>query len=223
MRQKTPRSMERDTKPPEAKVPNEAIDLNAEVGTTLASVISYGEQLSSVFHTHILTAETPPKIAVGITHVLDSTLTALKAVQKQCDSLNESGTEEKRLALFSEAGKDYVRVLARECGLALGKIVPVIEKNSVDRKRKSKGRRTRHGKEAEEGAPEPSPETALEFIKIKLNEESFLRDLDSAHYRRFKSDSGAQMLKVLARLHELQPLLLLISQVIMLGALSRDT
>lgn len=175
------------------------------VAAILTSVAGYGGQLAAVFHNYALIAERIPCGFEGAINILDATV----AVLKQVLSLVKDEVEGKKL--FSLEGLTYVQLLAQESANTLAKVEPLIAEaclERVDRKAKRKQRKRVANKLVID----------VDSLSLKLDEKDFLDKVEKAKWG-WASD---EIEKNMERLYDLQLHLLLIFEVVKVGALSKD-
>ena len=181
------------------------------IAAVTTSVSNYASQLVSVFHNYVCIAERPPRALERAMSSLQGIVAQLNQSQKLLSDEFESIGNDEKQRLFNDKGLQYVRLLTLESLATLAKIEPtIIKATSAQKNPKSKGRRARI-----------SPATKKDHVvnmSMKLNEPAFLESLEKLRWRYVESSFDEFM----ERLHYLQLHLLLVSQVVTLGTLSRD-
>jgi hypothetical protein len=178
----------------------------SDVASNLSSVAAYGSQLAAVFHNYALIAEKIPSGFEGAINILDATVTVLKQVL----SLVKDEAEGKKL--FSEDGLEYARLLAQESANTLAKVEPIIAEACLGREdRKAKRKLSKK-------AASKKLVTDVDPLSLKLDEKDFLDKVEKAKWSWATNDIE----KYMERLYDLQLHLLLLFEVIRIGALSKD-
>jgi hypothetical protein len=175
------------------------------VAAILKSVAGYGDQLAAVFHNYALIAERIPCGFEGAINILDATV----AVLKQVLSLVEDEDAGKRL--FSQEGLTYVQLLGQESANTLAKVEPLIAEAGLGRKDRQAKRKQRK-RLARKVAVDIDP------LSLQLNERDFLTKVENAKWG-WAIDEVEQYME---RLYDLQLHLLLMFEVVQVGALSKD-
>jgi hypothetical protein len=177
-----------------------------DVGTILTSIAAYGGQLAAVFHNYALIAERIPSGFEGAINILDATV----AVLKQVLTLVKDEAEGKKL--FSEEGLQYVQLLAQECANTLAKVEPTIAEACLDRKEREAKRKQNKKAASKKLVNDVDP------LALKLDEKAFLEEVEKTRWSWAEDDIETYM----ERLYDLQLHLLLIFEVVQVGALSKD-
>ena len=177
----------------------------SHIATSLRSVAEYGDQLGAVFHKHALTAKKIPRGFEGAINILDATVAVLKPV---LDLVNQEADGKK---FFSIEGLAYVELLVQECANTLAKVEPTMSEAGLEREER-KARRKQSKKAAKKLT------TAVDPRSLMLDEKDFLNKVENAQWHW----AGEGPMKVMERLYDLQLHLLLISEVVSVGALSKD-
>ena len=182
------------------------------VGTVLTNVITYVAQLAAVFHNYALIAEPVPRGLGSARKGLDATITTLNQVL----TLLKDEAKDQNQKLFSDEGLEYVWLLATECAIILVKIEPIIVEACLSRKERTQLHRSRRqrGKKAYSKTLEPE----VDLTKLKLDEKGLLEKLEKTRW----SWAIKDIEECMKRLNELQLHLLLVFQVITVGALSKN-
>lgn len=170
------------------------------------SVAAYGAQIAAVFHNHSLAAERIPAGFEGGINILDSTVTTLK---QALELLNEEAAGRK---LFNDEGLKYVQLLTLESATMLAKVEPLLANACLP------PREAREKRKAERKAVAEKGEKKIDPLELKLDEKAFLETLETAKWSRVNMEMEALM----DRLYDLQLHLLLVFQVVKVGALSKD-
>jgi hypothetical protein len=183
------------------------------VAVLLTSVSSYGGQLATVFHSYALIAEVVPCGLEGAVNILDATVATLKQVLTLLkDDVEISGLKDGGGRLLSEVSLKYVHLLALESARTLAKVEPTLDEACLGRKeRKALLKKKKN-------TPPKKAASKLDPLSLRLDEERFLEILEKTKW----SSATDNLEKDLDRLYELQLHLLLVYQVITVGALSRD-
>ncbi|KAM3076880.1 origin recognition complex subunit 4 [Clarireedia jacksonii] len=171
--------------------------------TSVARVIGFAEQLSKVFNNHALTNICTTESVRDHMNVLSATITPLKQVR----CLLEDETRGNGKRLFSDAGLSYVSLLVKECATKLAKIAPIVAHAGLRRDRKW----TRKNNKLK-------TDIVVLPAELTLDETILLNDLQNAHWNRVFEHTHTY----LNRLGQVQVRLLLVQQVITLGALSKN-
>lgn len=180
-----------------------------DAAAVLTSVAAYGGQLAAVFHNYSLIAERIPPGFEGAINILDATVTTLKQVLPLV--IDEASIGSKRL--FSDEGIKYVSLLAFECATTLAKVEPFIEEACLERKERKKLQ-----KQKKKSSKKFKLVPVLDPLSLKLDEKEFLDKIEKTRWSLAIDDLETCM----DRLYELQLHLLLVFQVVTVGALSRD-
>lgn len=177
-----------------------------EVACQAQSVANYGAQIAAVFHIHSLAAVKVPSGFEGGINILDSTVTTLK---QALELLNEEAAGRK---LFNDEGLKYVQLLTLECATVLAKVEPLLVYACLSPKEAREKRKAERKLTAEKGEKKVDP------LELKLDEKVFLETVETARWSRVDIEMEALM----DRLYDLQLHLLLVFQVVKVGALSKD-
>ncbi|KAF5874344.1 uncharacterized protein Bfra_004349 [Botrytis fragariae] len=177
----------------------------------LDSILAYAGRLSFVFHRYrLLSTENEyliPSVVEEHISLLSSTIGTLNEV---LGLLKREDAGKTQNHVFSDDGLQFVNFLVGECAKVLDKIAPTATKAAQKVERK-KTRKT--AKKAKENIIAPVVPTQL-----KLDEEKFLNDLETAVWYRVDNDTYAY----LERFKEIQLHLLLVYQVVTVGSLLGD-
>ncbi|TGO28256.1 hypothetical protein BPAE_0030g00420 [Botrytis paeoniae] len=177
----------------------------------LNSILAYAGRLSFVFHRYRLLSTENEYLILSVVdeHIslLSSTIGTLNEV---LGLLKREDAGKPQNHVFSDDGLQYVNLLVGECAKVLGKIAPTATKAAQKVERK-KTRKT--AKQAKENIIPPVVSTQL-----KLDEEKFLNDLETAVWYRVKYDTYTY----LERFKKIQLHLLLVYQVVTVGSLLGD-
>ncbi len=171
-------------------------------------VAAYGAQLAAVFHNHALSAEKIPRGFEGSINILDVTVTTLK----QASSLLNEEAASPGQKLFSDEAIRYMQLLTSECATSLGKIEPTL----IDACLSAKDAREK--RKADKKAVAKNGEPKIDSFKLALDEKAFLETVETTKWNRVYYEFQDYM----TRLYDLQLHLLLVFQVVKVGALSRD-
>jgi hypothetical protein len=171
-------------------------------------VAAYGAQIAAVFHNHALSAERIPRGFEGSVNILDATVTTLK----QALSLLKEEAAGSRQKLFNDEAIRYVQLLTSECATSLAKIEPTLIAACLSAKDAREKRKAYKKAVAKNGEPKIDP------FKLALDEKAFLETVEATKWSRIYYDIQDCM----TRLYDLQLHLLLVFQVVKVGALSRD-
>lgn len=177
-------------------------------------VVGYGRQLATVFHQYAAIAKKVPYGFEGATNILDAAITTLTQI---LDLLKEETVDPKGFTgkkLFSPEGISYVKQLVAECAKTLVKIEPIIADSCLSSREYRAKKRSDKKSLAKDGPP--SMETV--FSSMKLDEKDFLAKLEKMDYIAI----NMPIERCMDRLYDLQLHLLLVFQVVTVGALSRD-
>ena len=178
----------------------------ANVASILTSVAEYSGQLAVVFHNYALITEKIPCGFEGAINILDATV----AVLKQVLSLVKDEAEGKKL--FSEEGLTYVEILAQESANTLAKVEPIIAEACLERKDRKAKRKLSKKAAAKKLVIEVDP------LSLKLDEKDFLEKVEKTKWSWAIDDIE----KCMERFYDLQLHLLLVFEVVTVGALSKD-
>jgi hypothetical protein len=179
------------------------------VAAILTSVAAYGRQLAAVFHNHALIAEKIPREFEGVITILDATAAVLKQILSLVVDEAENADGKK---LFSEEGLIYVQILAQECANTLAKVEPTIADACIERKDLKVERKQRKKTLSLDPIVNYNP------LVLNLDEKDFLEKVEKANWRWAIDDIE----KCVERLYDLQLHLLLVFEVVTVGALSKD-
>lgn len=179
-----------------------------QVASEVKCAADYGGQIAAVFHTFSLSAEKVPEGQEGSINILGSTVTILK---QAVELLNQeaSGNDPR---LFSEEGISYVYLLTRECATALAKIEPLLARASLTPKQAREKRISEKKNSVQSGL------SVSDSLGQKLDVQALLKTLEMAKWSRISTD----MAEIIERLYDIQLHLLLVLEVVKVGALSRD-
>jgi hypothetical protein len=181
----------------------------------LESVISYGEALVSVFHEYALNADKVPRGFDGITNIFDASLATLTKVSSifKDESLGQryKATDHP----LNEKGLSYVAGLVLESARAW----KVIESAIVDTGLSSQEYQTklrRENKALKNGDKNP-----IDISTLKLDGKDLLEKLEDMDFR---SWNGAEdnVENAVEMLYDIQLCLLLVFQVVTVGAISKN-
>jgi hypothetical protein len=171
----------------------------------LTSVTNYGGKLAAALHNYVLTCEPIPMWFEGSLNIVDATVVTLKQVLEVVKDHVENGKN-----LFSPQGLEFAHLLAAECGNTFLRIVTLTARSNLSREEQT-ALRSSEGKN-------PAAVPVADLINMSLDEKSFLKTIEKVVGAWKKSDS----LDCIERLHDLQLHLLLLYQVVTVGALSKD-
>ena len=182
------------------------------ISVAVKEVAAYGGKLAAVFHQYALIAERIPSGFEGATNILDATVASLNQISNLLGDHDErpiNGTGKK---LFSPEGILYVRLLVMECAKTLAKVAPIINDACLPRK-EFKAKVKRDKKElAKKSPPEVIPS------ELELDEKVFLEKVENTKW----SLALEPLEDYMERLYDLQLHLLLVFQVVTVGALSKN-
>jgi valyl-tRNA synthetase len=174
------------------------------VAAILTSVAGYGGQLAAVFHNYALTAEKIPPGFEGAVNILDATVAVLKQVLK----LAKDDAEGKKL--FSVKGLTYVQALAQESAKTMAKVEPIIAEACLHRdEREAKRKQSKKTKKVL---------TEIDPISLKIDEKDFFNKVEAVKWSLAKNAIDNCM----ERLYDLQLHLLLVSEVVKVGAFWKE-
>ncbi|KAF7931836.1 uncharacterized protein EAE98_004572 [Botrytis deweyae] len=177
----------------------------------LDGILAYAGRLSFVFHKYrLLSTENEhliPSVVEEHISLLSSTIGTLNEV---LGLLKREDAGKSLNHVFSDNGLQFVNLLVGECAKVLGKIAPTATKAAQKVERKKNGK---IAKKAKENIIAPVVPTQL-----KLDEEKFLNDLETAVWYRVDNDTYAY----LERFKKIQLHLLLVYQVVTVGSLLGD-
>jgi hypothetical protein len=182
------------------------------VSVAVKEVAAYGAKLAAVFHQYALIAERIPSGFEGATNILDATVASLNQVSSLLRDEGEGLLNGTGKRLFSPGGILYVRLLVTECAKTLAKVEPIINDACLPRK-EFKAKVKRDKKELAKKAP---PEVVPS--ELELNEKPFLEKVEDTKW----SLAVDPIEDCMDRLYDLQLHLLLVFQVVTVGALSKD-
>lgn len=180
----------------------------SEIARKIERLADYGGQIAAIFHNFALNAERVPPGHEGGTNIIDSTVTTLK---QALQLLNKQATGDGP-KLFNEAGLAYLHLLTNECATTLAKIEPLLSRACLTPKEAREKRKADKKNVAQNGEP------VLDVLEMELDAEAFLQTVELAKWSRISFDFE----QCIERLYDLQLHLLLIFQVVKVGALSRD-
>lgn len=185
----------------------------ADVAAALTSVISYSEQLTTVFHNYILVTVFTPVSVEDTISTLNTTVTTLKQVLSLLkDQAGVSDVSKGRSSVFNEDGLKYVHLLALEAAKALAAIEPIVEEGCLTRKERKgllkKRRKNSHKKSTK----------VPDISSLKLDEQKFLETVEATTWNSVAFELRGKT----ERLYDLQLHLLLVHQVATVGLLSQD-
>lgn len=182
------------------------------VASITKKVAAYGSQLSSVFHSHSLSAEKIPPGFEGAVNVLDATVATLNQVL----SLLEIEVVAVEVGVgkghFSQAGLEYVLLLAGECATTLAKVEPIVGNACLSAK-ELKAKRRREKRELAKNGP-----VKIDIGGLNLDQKAFLDTVENAKW----SLATGEIEECMERLYDLQLHLLLVFQVVTVEIMSRD-
>lgn len=175
----------------------------------LASAAAYGGQLAAVFHNYVIITEKLPCGFEATINIFDATVVVLKQILSLVTDEAEDAEGKK---LFSEEGLVYVQLLAQECAKTLSKIEPTIADACLEPKDHKSKRKQRKKTSSLDLTADYNP------LVLKLDEKAFLAKVEKATWRWVINDIE----KCVERLDDLQLHLLLVFEVVTVGALSKD-
>jgi hypothetical protein len=173
---------------------------------------AYGNHLAAVFHNHALAAESLPPGFEGAINVLDATVVTLNQVLNLLNSEAADIKDGLGKRHFSEAGLEYVKLLATECATTLAKVEPIVGNACLNAK-DLKAKRRREKRELAKNGP-----VKVDISALKLDEKAFLDVVENTKW----SLATVEIEECMERLYDLQLHLLLIFQVVTVGVMSRD-
>lgn len=176
------------------------------VATTLTSVAAYGGQLAKVFHNYALIAENIPCGFEGTVNILDAAVIVLQQVL----TLVKDEAEGKKL--FNGVGLAYAQLLGQQSANTLVKVQPIIAEACLEGKER-KAKRNLKKKEARRIIPQE-----IDLLSLKLDEKAFLKEIEAAKWSR----AFDEIEECMERLYDLQLHLLLLYEVVTVGALFKD-
>lgn len=176
------------------------------VATILTNVAGYGGQHAKVFLNYALIAENIPCSFEAAISILDATVTMLQQV------LNLVKDQAEGKKTFSDVGLAYAQLLGQQSASTLAEIEPIIAKACLEGK-DCKSKRNRNKKEACRIVRQE-----IDPLSLELDEKDFSRKVETAKWSRALPDVE----KCMERLYDLQLHLLLLCEVVTVGALSRD-
>lgn len=184
----------------------------SNVDAAVKDVAAYGGNLAAVFHQYALTAERIPSGFEGATNILDATVSTLNQVSTLFKDEAEGFKDGTGKELFSIEGVIYVQRLVTECAKTLAKVEPFVDTACLPRK-EFLAKIKRDKKElAKKGEPE------VDISGLKLDGKAFLEKVENTNWRLAQDPIEDCM----ERLYDLQLHLLLVYQVVTVGALSKD-
>lgn len=178
----------------------------SSISVAVKNVAAYGGKLAGVFHEYALIAERVPSGFEGATNILDATVASLNQISRLL------GDDDKSLGLFSPDGILYVQLLVRECAKTLAKVEPIINDACLPRK-EFKAKVKRDKKELATKGPR-----AVIPCELELDEKAFLEKVENTKWSLAEGPLEDDM----ERMYDLQLHLLLVFQVVTVGALSKD-
>ncbi|TGO08105.1 hypothetical protein BTUL_0226g00160 [Botrytis tulipae] len=177
----------------------------------LDSILAYAGRLSFVFHRYrLLSTENEHRIPSVIEEHISLLSSTIGTLNELLGLLKREDAGKTQNHVFSDGGLQFVNLLVEECAKVLGKIAPTATKAAQKVERK-KTRKTAN--KAKENIIAPVVSTQL-----KLDEEKFLNDLETAVWHRVENDTHAY----LERFKKIQLHLLLVYQVVSVGSLLGD-
>ncbi|TGO38471.1 hypothetical protein BHYA_0074g00190 [Botrytis hyacinthi] len=177
----------------------------------LDSILAYAGRLSFVFHRYRLLSTENEYLIPSVVEEHMSLISSIIGTLNEVLGLVKRGYAGKpQNHIFSDDGLQFVSLLVGECAKVLGKIAPTATKAAQKLERK-KTRKT--AKKTKENIIAPVVPTQL-----KLDEEKFLNDLETAVWYRVDNDTHVY----LERFKKIQLHLLLVYQVVTVGSLLGD-
>ncbi len=177
-----------------------------DVSSLLRNVASCNAQFATVFHTFALGKNGVPRGLESVAAGFDGLGVVVNKVLAALPNGYREG-ERKRLIL-SEEGLGYVAVLGRECKKCFVRVERVVLQGQV-------GDGGEDGRREAEMAEEEADSCVLD---LKLDEKVFLEAVENARWK----DIITEIEDCVDRLGDIQLHLLLVSQVVAVGELSRD-
>ncbi|KAG9230464.1 hypothetical protein BJ875DRAFT_487931 [Amylocarpus encephaloides] len=181
------------------------------VDDQLKSVASYGGQISSVFHQYALIANKIPKGFEGATNILDATVATLRQVSGLFEDQVSSLKNPSRNSYFNSQGNQYVQRLVEECAKSLMRVSPIITDACLPYKEfRAKFKRDKILAKGQE--------TKVSYSELKIDQKILLAKLEKARW----SLAGETIDAITSRLYDLQLHILLVFQVVTVGAISKN-
>ncbi|TGO90146.1 hypothetical protein BPOR_0077g00190 [Botrytis porri] len=174
----------------------------------LDTTLAYAGRLSFVFHRYrLLSTENEYLIPSVVEEHISLLISTIGTLNEVLGLLKREDAGKTQNHVFSNDGLQFVNLLVGECAKVLGKIAPMATKaaQKVERKKKQES-----AKKAKEEIIEP-----VEPTQLQLDEEKFLKDLETAVWYRVDNDTHAY----LERFKKIQLHLLLVYQVVTFGLL----
>jgi hypothetical protein len=175
-----------------------------DIVALLTSVTSYGGQLSTVIHNHVLTCDPHPGDFEGYGSALNGISSTLSQILGLVRDHLEHGKN-----VFSTQGLDYAHLLAAEFGNTLFNIETTVANGCLDREER------KALKKKQKSAP-ATVAPVIDLTNLSLDEEAFLKAIEKVSPTREQHD----IRKSFSRLHFLQLHLVLLYQVVTFGTLS---
>ncbi|KAM0161165.1 hypothetical protein ACHAQE_004230 [Botrytis cinerea] len=177
----------------------------------LDNILSFAKRLSFIFHRYrLLSTENEyiiPSVVEEHVSLLSSIIGTLNEVLGLLKREDAGKTQNQ---VFSDDGLQFVNLLVGECAKVLDKIAPTVRKAAQKEERKKK-RKIAKPPKAEIIAP-------VVPTQLKLDEEKFLKDLETAVWYRVENDTYTY----LEQFKKIQLHLLLVYQVVTVGSLLGD-
>lgn len=184
------------------------------VNEELQCVISYGGKISVTFHQYATIAERLSRGFEGSCGIVGAALSSLKQIesllQKEAKGLEDRTGKE----LFSTEGLSYTRNVVKEVAKSLVKAEETVIAGCLPRKEF-----TAHNRCKKKTAAKVEAEGNFPVKDLKIEEKVFLGQLEKAKWNRIDRTFE----DIMDRLYDLQLHLLLVFQVVTVGALSSNT
>lgn len=181
------------------------------VNDELRCVISYGGKISAALHQYTTIAERLSRGFEGSCGIVGATLSSLKQIETLLQKEAESLENQK---LFSSEGLSYTRNVVKEVAKSLVKAEETVIEGCLPRKEF-----TAHNKHKKKTAVKMEAAGIVPVKDLKVEEKAFLNQLEKAKWNRIDRTFEG----VMDRLYDLQLHLLLVFQVVTVGALSTNT
>jgi hypothetical protein len=177
-------------------------------------VLSYGTKLASCFHQYALIADKVPSGFEGVANILDASIATLNKVSSLFKDESSGQRYKAKDHPLNDDGLKYVTGLLNESARCLTKIGDAIEAACLP----TKEYRTKKRRDDKKWKKNGKVEIDIIFSALMLDEKAFLEQLEHTKWSLVEN----AIEDYVERLYDIQLCLLLVFQVVTVGALSKD-
>jgi hypothetical protein len=181
------------------------------INEDLKSVVSYGTKIASTCHQYALTVDKIPVQFEGVTNILDASIATLSQVSSLFKDESSGQRYKSTDHPLNDEGLSYVAGLVLESARALTMFESVIADTCLP----IKEYRAKVKQDAK--ALKKNGKEEIKISTLKLDEKVFMEHLELMKWKLAKD-----ITKCVGRLYDIQLCLLLVFQVVTVGALSKD-